>query len=130
MDLCGNRLLQNDTTNTFCKTKARMSTNALDHTADNHSGRRGSPTDIQTDSRWPSHRKSLCNTQCGNADLFHRLSSDEPEQLLQRHPTAGSSWPSWSQASHTRGADSGISLVCKAVGSLYPAPPCTLTPKP
>ena len=23
-----------------------------------------------------------------------------PEQWLQRHPEAGSSWPSWSQASH------------------------------
>ena len=27
----------------------------------------------------------------------------EPEQCLQRHPEAGSSWPSWPQASHGLG---------------------------
>jgi len=29
----------------------------------------------------------------------------EPEQWLQRHPEAGSSWPSWPQASQMLGRD-------------------------
>ena len=39
------------------------------------------------------------------ADLFQQTSARyravEPEQWLQRHPEAGSFWPSWRQASHT-----------------------------
>ena len=32
----------------------------------------------------------------------------EPEQWLQRHPEAGSSWPSWPQASQFDGALAGM----------------------
>jgi len=38
-------------------------------------------------------------------DVFRETSARyravEPEQWLQRHPEAGSSWPSWPQASHS-----------------------------
>jgi len=38
-------------------------------------------------------------------DLFQETSARyralEPEQWLQRHPEAGSSWPSWPKASHS-----------------------------
>jgi len=42
-------------------------------------------------------------------DVFHETSARyravEPEQWLQRHPEAGSSWPSWPKASHVVNAN-------------------------
>ena len=52
--------------------------------------------------------KSICITLCAlplrSDDVFQETSARsravEPEQWLQRHPEAGSSWSSWPKASH------------------------------
>ena len=48
----------------------------------------------------PETGRQSVTLSVGNQERSARYRAVEPQQRLQRHPEAGSSWPSWPQASH------------------------------
>ena len=74
----------------------------------------------------PAQEEYRCGAKVKTVNFCDELSSDdvfqetstqyravEPEQWLQRHPEAGSSWPSWPETSQTRSiVTAGGGVIC------------------
>ena len=98
-DLCGNSLLQNDLIGSFCEI---ISTDYFLLELIIATALREEP-DAVLPSPNPQNSGVAWTVLLSTDDMFQETSARckavEPEQWLQRHPEAGSSWSSWSQAS-------------------------------